>query len=88
MGKKIRTWSDVVKVGIWDCKWHLTLYEDMAIWVKPHVKWVDKSANLDIWTTRFDKNSRVFLTLKKIATKEIKDRKDYTEEVWQQICDY
>jgi len=88
MEKKIRTWSDNVKVGIWDDRWNITLYEDKAILHMPYVKWVNNSGSLTTRTTRFDKDSKICSTLKKIASEEIEDGEDYTEEVRREIWDY
>lgn len=86
--KKIKTWSDDIKVGIWDDQWTLTLYTDKAILHMPYVKWVNNSGSLTEHVMRYDANDRDFAIFQKIATQEIEDGEDYTERiqelVWEQ----
>jgi len=90
MSKKIKTWSNDIKVGIWDNEtWTLTLYNDKAILHMPYVKWIGNSGSLDEHVTRFDTESggKMLERFKKIASQEIEDGEDYTERIKELVWD-
>ena len=90
MSKKIKTWSDDVKVGIWDDQWTLALYDDKAILHAPYVKWVNNSGSLAEHVVRFDAESgtKTLEQFRKIAAQEIEDEEDYTERIKELVWDY
>jgi hypothetical protein len=87
MSKKIKTWSDDIKVGIWDDRWSLALYDDKAILHMPYVKWINNSGSLAEHVTRFDAESGAKMLAKfhKIAAQEKEDEEDYTERIQELI---
>jgi hypothetical protein len=89
MSKKIKTWSDDIKVGIYDDQWALTLYDDKAILHMPYVKWVNNSGSLAESVTRFDAESgaKTLAQFHKIAAQEIEDGEDYTERIQELVWD-
>lgn len=87
MSKKIKTWSDDVKVGIWDDQWDLTLYDDKAILHMPYVKWVNNSGSLASHTTRFSVDDSMYGKFAKIAKQEEEDGEDYTDAIQELIWD-
>ena len=90
MSKKIKTWSDDIKVGIYDDQWTLALYDDKAILHMPYVKWVNNSGSLSEHVTRYDAESRsqMLAKFRKIAAQEIEDGEDYTERIKELVWDY
>jgi hypothetical protein len=90
MSKKIKTWSDDIKVGIYDDQWTLTLYDDKAILHMPYVKWINNSGSLAQHITRFDVDSgaKTLAQFRKIATQEMEDEEDYTERIKELVWDY
>lgn len=90
MSKKIKVWSDDIKVGIWDDEWTLALYDDKAILHMPYVKWVNNNGSLKEHVIRFDAESGAGMLAKfhKIAAQEIEDGEDYTERISELVWDY
>jgi hypothetical protein len=85
-GKRISSWSDDIKVGIWDNEsWTLRLYEDRALLKFPTVSWRGDSGSLEYASKRIE--GRIHKSLLKIALNEVADDEDYTEQVRELIWD-
>jgi hypothetical protein len=88
MSKKIAEWSDDIKVGIYDTEWALRLYDDKAILHMPYVKWIGNTGSLAMRVIRFSPTDSDFHEFSLIATQEIDDEEDYTEEIKEIIWNY
>lgn len=85
-GKVIATWSDDIKVGIWDNEtWTLRLYEDRAVLKYPTVKWINNSGSLDYVSSRI--TGRIHAALLKVAADQVDDLEDYTERARELVWD-
>lgn len=84
--KLIATWSDDIKVGIWDSEWTLRLYSDRAILRRPYVKWTGQSGRYAEATHRI--MGRDLASLLAIAAQEEADGEDYTERVYEIASEY
>lgn len=77
--KIIATWTDSVKVGIYDSEWTVKLYADRAVLRAPYVKWVGNSGGYAEATHRI--TGRQLTSLLAIAKEQVEDDEDYTERV-------
>ena len=79
--KLIASWSDDIKVGIYDSKWSVRVYEDRALLVMPTVKWVGQTGGYHEIKSRI--TGRDLSKLLAIAKSEIEDDAvgEYTEQV-------